>query len=278
MGTLYVVATPIGNLEDVSARALRTLGDASLIAAEDTRHTARLLRRHGIDTPTLSYHKHNERERVDRVLQALAVGDVALVSDAGTPAVSDPGAVLVRAVREAGYPVVPIPGPSAMIAAVSTSGLVDGPFLFGGFLPRESDERRRAIQRAAIAGVPLVLFESPNRLAQTLDDLLMSLGDVPAVVARELTKIHEEIRRGTLSELAGRYRAGEVKGEICIVVGAAAPIEGAASVEDASAIASRLLADGTRPSKAARELARITGIPSAEAYGIIRSAQESKES
>jgi 16S rRNA (cytidine1402-2'-O)-methyltransferase len=273
MGTLYIVATPIGNLDDISPRGLQTLRDVALIAAEDTRHTARLLSRYGIETPTLSYHRHNERQRIDRLLEALAVGDVALVSDAGTPGVSDPGAVLVRASREAGNAVVPIPGPSAMVAAVSASGLVEGPFLFAGFLPRQGDERRHAIHRAAVARVPVVLFESPNRLVRTLEDLHASLGDVQAVVARELTKVHEDIRSGSLTELAGQYRSADVRGEICIVVEAAMPIEPDTSADDAEALAARLLADGTKTSRAARELARITGVTSNQAYDIVRSVK-----
>jgi 16S rRNA (cytidine1402-2'-O)-methyltransferase len=277
MGTLYVVSTPVGNLDDISPRGLQTLRDVSLIAAEDTRHTARLLNRYEIDTPTVSYHRHNERQRVDRLLEALAVGDVALVSDAGTPGVSDPGAVLVRAAHEAGNAVVPIPGPSAMVAAVSASGLVEGPFLFAGFLPRQGDERRHAIHRAAIARVPVVLFESPNRLVQTLEDLRASLGDVHAVVARELTKVHEEVRWGSLSELAGLYRSEGARGEICIVVEAATPFEAVTSPDDAAAVAARLLADGTKTSKAARELARITGVSSTEAYDIVRAVKDSAD-
>ncbi|HEV2129401.1 MAG TPA: 16S rRNA (cytidine(1402)-2'-O)-methyltransferase [Thermomicrobiales bacterium] len=277
MGTLYVVATPVGNLDDISPRAVRTLAEVSLIAAEDTRHTARLLRRYEIATPVFSYHRHNERERVQRLLEALVAGDVALVSDAGTPAVSDPGAVLVCAVRKAGHRVVPIPGPSSLVAAVSASGLVEGAFLFGGFLPRSGDERRRAMQRAAIVDVPLVLFESPNRLIQTLDDLRTTFGDVQAVVARELTKIHEEIRAGRLSELAEHYRSAEVRGEICIVVEAAPAVEAAGGTDDTAEIAARLLADGTQPSKAARALARITGMSSGDAYEVIRSVREQSD-
>lgn len=277
MGSLYVVATPVGNLDDISARGLQTLRDVSLIAAEDTRHTARLLSRYEIETPTVSYHRHNERQRVERLLEALAVGDVALVSDAGTPGVSDPGAVLVRAAREAGNVVVPIPGPSAMVAAVSASGLVEGPFLFAGFLPRQGDERRQAIHRAAFARVPVVLFESPHRLVKTLEDLRASLGDVHAVVARELTKVHEEIRWGSLSELARLYQSEDVRGEICIVVEAAMAVEAVTSPDDVAAVAARLLADGMRTSKAARELARITGVSSIEAYDIVRAVKPRSE-
>jgi len=158
-----------------------------------------------ISHPVISLHQHNERQRTGRVLAALAEGDVALVTDAGTPAVSDPGAVAVRAAREAGYRVVPIPGASALVAAVSASGLIDGPFLFAGFLPRSGEERRATLGRATAAGVPLVLFESPNRLAATLADLETWLGDVEAVVARELTKLHEEVVGGRLSALRERF-------------------------------------------------------------------------
>jgi 16S rRNA (cytidine1402-2'-O)-methyltransferase len=272
MGTLYVVATPIGNLDDMTPRAVQTLRGASLIAAEDTRQTAKLLRRFDIATPTMSLHQHNERQRTARLLAALAEGDVALVTDAGTPAVSDPGAVAVRAAREAGYRVVPIPGASALVAAVSASGLVEGPFLFAGFLPRSGEERRAALGRAVAAGVPVVLFESPNRLADTLGDLEKWLGDVEAVVARELTKVHEEVRGGILSALRERFGAGEVKGEVVIV---ASPAENAGedATVDAAGLAARLLAEGMKQSRAARELAKIAGIPGDEAYENVRSVR-----
>ena len=273
MGTLYVVATPIGNLDDMTSRAVATLRAVSLIAAEDTRQTAKLLRRFEIETPTMSLHQHNERQRVGRVLAALAEGDVALVTDAGTPAVSDPGAVAVRAARAAGHRVVPIPGASALVAAVSASGLVDGPFLFAGFMPRSGEERRAALGRAVAAGMPVVLFESPNRLVETLRDLETWFGDVEGVVARELTKVHEEVPGGRLSELRERYDAGDVKGEVVIVV---APPErsDASEAVDVAGLAERLLADGMKPSRAARELANIAGISSEEAYELVRSVQK----
>jgi 16S rRNA (cytidine1402-2'-O)-methyltransferase len=272
MGTLYVVATPIGNLDDITARGVATLRAVALIAAEDTRQTARLLQRFDINTPTMSLHQHNERQRIGRLLDALDDGNVALVTDAGTPAVSDPGAVAVRAAREAGHRVVPIPGPSALVAAVSASGLVDGPFLFAGFLPRAGEERRAALGRAVGAGVPVVLFESANRLSETLHDLETWLGDVEAIVARELTKVHEEVRGGTLSALGAHYGAAEPRGEVVIV---AAPAERPTSADagDVSGLAGRLLADGMKPSRAARELAKIAGIPSEEAYEIVRSVR-----
>src|SRR5215213_8803780 len=198
MGTLYVVATPIGNLEDLSPRAVRVLREVDLIAAEDTRHSRRLLAHFGIKTPTVSYHEHNQRTRRELLLGALASGNVGLITDAGTPGVSDPGADLVAAAIEAGYRVSPIPGASALAAAVSASGLIDGPFLTLGFLPSERGERLRLVARAATAGFPIVLFESARRLGPTLQELVEILGDRPAVVLRELTKIHEEVRAGTL--------------------------------------------------------------------------------
>lgn len=273
MGTLYVVATPIGNLDDMTPRAIQTLGEVSLIAAEDTRHTANLLRRFDIDTPTISYHQHNEQQRVDRLLVALREGDVALVTDAGTPAVSDPGVVLVRSAHEAGHRVVPIPGASSLAAAVSASGLIDGPFLFQGFLPRAGEERRAALGRLVASRAPVVLFESPNRLVETLGDLQVYFGDVQAVVARELTKIHEEIRNGRLPELASYFGQGEVKGEICIIVDYV-EIAFETPEVDVTALARRLIADGLKPSRAARELAKIADIPSTEAYEAVRKLRD----
>lgn len=270
MGTLYVVATPIGNLDDMTPRAVATLQDVTLIAAEDTRHTALLLRRFSIETPAISYHQHNERQRIDRLLDALASGDVAVVTDAGTPAVSDPGAVLVRAARDAGHRIVPVPGASSVVAAVSASGLVSGPFAFLGFLPRAGDARRIVLARAATGQLPVVLFESPNRLVETLGDLHGAFGEVDAVVARELTKLHEDIRGGTLTELKALYTRQRVRGEICIVVGSAS-VKADSSEGDTVELARRLLADGLKPSKAARELARIAGISGAEAYSIVHS-------
>lgn len=268
MGTLYVVATPIGNLQDMTPRAIKTLRSVSLIAAEDTRHSGQLRVTFEIRTPMISYHHHNRQQRERQLLDALAEGDVALVSDAGTPGIADPGREIVEAALREGYRVVPIPGASAMAAAVSASGLVEGPFVFLGFLARKGEERRAELAKAAATGWPLVLFESPVRLVATLEDLASALGDRDAVVARELTKLHEEIVRDTLSRLADRFGDGEVRGEIVIVVG---PAEAAGEAEsDLPALAQRLLADGLKPSKAARELAAIAGIPGDEAYAIVR--------
>ncbi len=264
MGTLYIVATPIGNLEDLSPRALRILREVGLIAAEDTRHSGRLLAHFGVQTPLISYHEHNQRERRQRLLQALAGGDVALITDAGTPAVSDPGADLVNAALAAGHRVSPIPGPSALSAAVSASGLIDGPFLSLGFLPRERAERRRAFARAAASGMPVVIFESARRLAGSLRDLGEILGDRRAVVMRELTKIHEEVRPGVLSELLAWSEAAALRGEVVLVVAGAE--ERSASGQDAEAVVRTLRQSGLGPSEAAREAAAITGLPRSDLY------------
>ena len=267
MGTLYIVATPIGNLEDITARALRVLSEVRLIAAEDTRHTARLLQRYGIVTPTVSYHAHNEREREALLLGELALGDVALVTDAGTPGISDPGSALAAAAARAGHVVSPVPGPSALAAAASASGLVDGPMLFAGFLPRAGGERATAIGRIAAAGCATVLFEAPGRVAGTLRDLAAALGNREAVVCRELTKLHEEIRRGSLAELAAWADHG-VRGEAVIVV--AAPAAEAADVSDLPALVDALRRSGLGASETAKEAARMTGRPRSEIYQIAR--------
>ncbi|MGN6032317.1 MAG: 16S rRNA (cytidine(1402)-2'-O)-methyltransferase [Thermomicrobiales bacterium] len=268
MGTLYVVATPIGNLQEMSPRAIETLRRVDLIAAEDTRHTATLLRAFDIGTPTLSYHQHNERAREERLLAALETGDVALVSDAGTPAIADPGNALVAAARAAGHRMVPIAGPSAVAAAVSASGPVPGPYLFLGFVERQGDERRVQLGKAAATGYPVVLFESPVRLRETLADLREVFGERDAVVARELTKLHEEIVGGTLSALAGRFGENAARGEIVIVIGG--ETQTAEPSLDPERVVRALLAQGMKPSRAARETAAITGLSGADAYDLVR--------
>jgi 16S rRNA (cytidine1402-2'-O)-methyltransferase len=196
MGTLYLVATPIGNLEDITLRALRLLREADLIAAEDTRHTGRLLAHYGIHTPQISYHEHNKLTRLDTVLQALETGNVALVSDAGTPGLSDPGYELVRTAIAHGFTVVPIPGPSALTAALVASGLPSDAFVYLGFLPRRQNDRRRLLHELCDERRTLVAFETAPRLAATLQDIEEILGERGIVVARELTKLYEEIWRG----------------------------------------------------------------------------------
>lgn len=224
-GTLYVVATPIGNLDDLSPRALATLSRVELIAAEDTRHSSRLLRQHGIRTATVSLHEHNEAQAAEKVLARLRAGDdVALISDAGTPLISDPGFNLLRACREAQLPVSPVPGPSAMIAALSVAGLPTDRFNFEGFLPRQSAARCERLGELADEPSTLVFYESCHRIADSLVDLVTVFGaDRPAAMARELTKLHETVLRGTLAELAELVGqdADQQRGEIVLVVGGA---------------------------------------------------------
>ena len=218
VGTLYLVATPIGNLEDITLRALRVLREVSLIAAEDTRQTRKLLDRYDIHQPLVSYFEHNERARVGMLLDHLQQGDLALVSEAGMPAISDPGYALVKAAIEAGIAVVPIPGPSAPIAALAASGLPTDQFLYLGFLPRRTSERRKLLQSVAAEPRTLVAFEAPHRLVNSLEDVLAELGDRRVVVARELTKIHEEFLRGTARDVLGRLNESPPRGEVTLVI------------------------------------------------------------
>jgi 16S rRNA (cytidine1402-2'-O)-methyltransferase len=216
-GTLFVVATPIGNLEDITVRALRILREVALIAAEDTRRTAHLLARHGITTPTTSLHEHNEAKKTATILSRLERGeDVALVSDAGTPAVADPGAHLVRAAADAGFRVEPIPGPSAVMAAIATSGLSTDSFTFLGFPPTRLKDRKNWFDSLRKAGGVAVFFEAPHRLLSTLGELQASLGDCYVSVGRELTKIHEQLVKGPISKVVERI--GEPRGEFTVVV------------------------------------------------------------
>lgn len=226
-GILYVVATPIGNLEDITLRAIRILGEVSLIAAEDTRHTRKLLASLNIHTALVSYYKGKEFSRSQQVIDRLLAGDdVALVSDAGTPAVSDPGAILVRQTIAAGIKVVPIPGASAVTSAVSVSGLEDGAFLFVGFLPSKKNDRRRLLKSLAGSGWPVIFYESPRRIIKSLHDCLDIFGDRSVFLGRELTKLHEELFHVTLSsviaDLEGRDK---IRGEFVVIVGAGVQIK-----------------------------------------------------
>lgn len=220
---LYVVATPLGNLEDITLRARRVLGEVSVIACEDTRHSRTLLTHLGLNTPLVSYHEHNEAARTQELLQRLQAGeDVALISDAGTPCISDPGYRLVAACAEAGLTVSPIPGPAAVIAALSASGLPTDTFHFVGFLPREGKRRRRALEGLCELPGTLVFYESPHRIVGLLEDAEATLGARRCCVAREITKLHEEMLRGTCGELALELSTRErVRGEItCLIEGA----------------------------------------------------------
>lgn len=220
MGILYLVATPIGNLEDITLRALRILKEVDLIACEDTRHTAKLLTRHGIKTPRKSYHKFNEQSRARQLIQMLHEGkNIALVSDSGTPLVSDPGYELVAYCRKEGISVIPIPGPSAVIAALIRSGFPTDSFFFAGFLPARKSLRRRRLQELANMPVTLILFEAPHRLVASLEDMVAILGTRTASIARELTKVHEEFLHGTLAELhAILQERPKIQGEITLVI------------------------------------------------------------
>jgi 16S rRNA (cytidine1402-2'-O)-methyltransferase len=219
MGKLYVVATPIGNLEDITLRAIKVLREVDLIAAEDTRHTRKLLDRHEIRKRMISYHEHNEKEKAERIVEELRSGkSVALVSDSGTPTISDPGYVLVRRCIEEGIEVIPIPGPSAFLAALCVSGLPVHRFAFEGFLPHKAGRRRGRLKELAQEGRTLIFYESPHRLAKTLSDMLEILGDRKVVVARELTKVHEEVFRGTLEEAVERFGGERCRGEFTILV------------------------------------------------------------
>ena len=216
---LFVVATPIGNLEDITHRALRVLKEANWIAAEDTRHTGQLLARLGIKGKLISFHEQNEEKRTLELLENLKAGQaVALVSDAGTPAVSDPGFVLVRACHQNQIPVFTIPGPSAVLAALASSGLPTNRFLFEGFLPKKPGKRRARLEKLRNLDVTLIFFESPYRLVKLLEEMVPIFGDRPSAVCRELTKKFEETKTGNLSELAKYYSAHSPKGEVTVVV------------------------------------------------------------
>lgn len=218
-GTLYLVATPIGNLKDITLRALDVLGDVDVIACEDTRHTRKLLNHYGINGKTISYHEHNEATRAPELIDRMLNGQsIALVSDAGTPAIADPGFRLVQTTADAGIQVISIPGPVAFVTAIVATGLPTDAIHFGGFLPSKKGERRKRLEECADISATLVFYEAPHRLAKSLADCLDVLGDRKVVVARELTKIHEGIVRGTLSELAARYSASPVKGELVLII------------------------------------------------------------
>jgi 16S rRNA (cytidine1402-2'-O)-methyltransferase len=267
-GELWVVGTPIGNLEDLSPRAVRALSEADAIFCEDTRVTAKLAARYGLRAPRISCPAPKEKERARDLLARLGAGQrVALVSDAGMPLTSDPGEQLVAAAAAAGFSVRVIPGPSAPSAALAVSGLPAVPFVFLGFLPARAGERRRFLDDVRDRTETLVWFEAPHRIAESLEDAARALGQRRACVARELTKIHEEARRGSLPELAALFRGGgAVRGEITVVVEGAKPVRGAASPESIDERIREAL-DGGRDKRAlARELARQTGTPSRQIY------------
>jgi len=265
-GTLFLVATPIGNLADLSARASETLAAVSFVICEDTRHSGHLLDSLGMHKETVSLPAFAEKQRAARILERLARGeDAALVTDAGMPAVSDPGEFLVAGAVARGIRVVPVPGPSALLAALAASGLSTGRFHFLGFLPRAGPERRAMLEEVAGLRSTLILYESPRRLGDTLAELDGALGDRRAVVARELTKLHEELVRGKLSELAARYGGEPPRGEVVLVVEGRSGEERWPESEVRAALAAGL-GRGDRLKSLAREVARASGWPSAEVY------------
>jgi 16S rRNA (cytidine1402-2'-O)-methyltransferase len=270
-GTLYLVSTPIGNLEDITHRAVRLLREVDVIACEDTRHTKKLLNHYGINTRTISYHEHNERERAAELLELLRSGsNVAIVSDAGTPGISDPGYRLARIAIDDDLRVVPVPGASALIAALVVSGLPTDEFFFGGFLPARSGARRTRLSELRAIAASLIFYEGPHRIAATLRDAHEILGERQAVVARELTKMHEEIARGTLSELAARFSSAETaRGEMVLIIDRTA-IEGEGEKDKAVASIAALVAElekeGLDHRAAIKKAARELGLTRAEAY------------
>ena len=288
-GTLFVVGTPIGHLDDLSARAAEVLASCDLIACEDTRRSRVLLDRRGLRVPLISCHKFNEAARLPRILATLAEGRrVALISDGGTPGLSDPGARLVRAAREAGHAVVPVPGPSAVTALLSVSGFETGPFTFAGFLPHRRGERRRFLQGLAAEPRPILFFESPRRLVEALRDAVDTLGDRDAVLGREMTKKHEEIVAAPLSQLLATFETGPVLGEIAFLVAGAksgapattaagARTPGAAAGEPPSRRVRRLVAEGMDRKEAMRLVARETGLSRRAIYRSLLDHRDEEE-
>jgi 16S rRNA (cytidine1402-2'-O)-methyltransferase len=278
MSILYIVSTPIGNLGDVTFRAVEVLSAVARVLAEDTRRTSILLRRYEIGTRLVSAHAHNEAARAQQVLGWLDAGeDLALVSDAGTPLLSDPGARLVREVLGAGHQVVPVPGPSALLAALVASGLEPEPFTFFGFPPRSGGERRRLLERLSALEHTAVLYEAPGRLVRLLADLVEQCGPERRVaVAREVTKLHESFQRGTLAEVLAYYEQGQVRGEVVVVLDGGSGAKPEAGV-DAAALARTLLEGGMRPSAVARELASRLGMSRNDAYEIALALAAARE-
>ena len=268
MATLFIVATPIGNLEDITLRAVRTLREVALIACEDTRHTRKLLDHLGITTPATSYHEHNEAAKAEELIDKLCAGsDIALVSDAGTPLISDPGYRIVAAAVAAGIPVVPIPGPSAILSALAAAGLPTDSFRFGGFLPPKSTQRRKILEELRAESATLVFYEAPRRILDALEDVEAVLGSRPVVVARELTKLHEEFLRGTGAEVRAQLAARpSVKGEMTLLIGKAkeGPALSDQPLEDA---VRELERQGLSRMDAIKQVAKARGMGKRDVYG-----------
>jgi 16S rRNA (cytidine1402-2'-O)-methyltransferase len=274
MGTLYLVATPIGNLEDLSPRAVRVLGEALLIAAEDTRHTGKLLKHFKISTRLTSYFEHNKLNKIDTILTKLVEGDVAVVSDAGSPGINDPGYELVRAALASGFDVRPVPGPSAPIAALTVSGLPTDNFLYLGYLPHKSGERQAYLRDVADLSYTLVLLESPYRIIDALKDILSTLGDRPICVAREMTKMFEEYWRGTVNDAMEYFQSQPARGEFTLILGGAEKGQDQWAASELTAAITSGLKAGELPSQLSKRLAAESGWSKREVYRLI---QEQKQ-
>jgi 16S rRNA (cytidine1402-2'-O)-methyltransferase len=276
MSVLYIVSTPIGNLADMTRRAIETLSGVQRVLAEDTRRTAILFRHYGISTPLYSAHEHNEAARVAQILAWLADGEeLAIVSDAGTPLLSDPGARIVQAVLAAGHDVVPIPGASALLAALVASGIAPEPFTFFGFLPRSGRERKERMRSIATLTHTAVIYEAPGRVAKLLGELSELCGDERRVaVGREITKLHETFVRGTLGEAAAYYHDRQVRGEVVVVLAGAPEPQPHDAEESAINLARDLLQSGATPRDAAKEIARTLKLPRNRAYEITLTVSE----
>jgi len=269
IGTLYIVATPIGNLEDITLRAIRVLKEVDAIAAEDTRHTQKLLSKFDIHTPLTSYHDHNKEEKAPVLVSRLLDGkSVALVSDAGTPGISDPGYFLINLAIDQKVPVVPIPGATAAIAALSVSGLPTDRFVFEGFLPSKHTARVKRLEELATEDRTIIFYEAPHRIMQTIEDMQTVLGDRKAVISRELTKIHEQVLRGNISDVRRQLETGSTKGEFTIIVEANAPGAGQVNISPGEYLKELILHRGLSKKEAIAVAAHDLDMPKKEVYKI----------
>ena len=276
VGTLYLVATPIGNLQDITLRALEVLKTVDIVACEDTRHTGKLLKHFSIFKKLISYHEHNEIKRADELSELLKIGkSIALVSDAGTPGISDPSFRVVQKANEIGAKVVPLPGAVAFVNALIVSGLPTDSVFFGGFLPSKKGDRKKRLAEITDISATICFYETPHRIAKSLADCLQVLGNRQAAVARELTKMHEEITRGSLSELVEKFSSGSVKGEIVLVIDRESP--DSTETENTKTIFERVLeleSEGLEHKKALKKASKEFGMSKSEAYRIFQSEKE----
>ncbi len=266
-GILYIVATPIGNLEDITLRAIRVLKEVDLIAAEDTRHTKHLLDRYGVATPLTSYHDHNKEEKAPVLVARMLDGkSIALVSDAGTPGISDPGYFLINLAADQNITVMPVPGATAAVAALSISGLPTDSFVFEGFLPARQQARLKRLQELSEEKRTIIFYEAPHKIVTTIEDMIEILGDRQAVMTRELTKIHEEILRGRLSEILRRLREGTVKGEFTVIVHGASEKPGSKDIDPAEYLRNLMIHRGLSKKEAVAAAAKELGLRKKELY------------